>query len=180
MALGISIGDFIKLIELARDTYRNCRAAPSEFREAGEAAKSLHTILKGLKDDVRNPQSPLGLHTDGFTEILWNCEKTLRRLDGIISNHSSLGTSNRLLRHRIKFPVKDLQDIRSKLMLHISALSVFLQKIRLTSLGRTAEKIDDGVLRILNTIDRIGAEIRAGRREGTVMTDYTDGDPSVW
>jgi hypothetical protein len=52
MSFGFSIGDFFQLIELARKAYRNCKAAPAEFLEAGRAARGLYVIFEVIEHDV--------------------------------------------------------------------------------------------------------------------------------
>src|SRR5436190_11366273 len=181
MSFGFSIGDFAALVRLARQMYRDCKAAPAEFHEAGRAAKGLSVILDELQPYVQDPQSRFqGDDTNHFTIITLNCRVELLRLDKIISKHRSLGTLDKRLRHRFKLPIQELQDIRSKLTYHISNLSTFLQTIGLKSLGRLEGKMDNGFLGILEAIDRVAAEMRAGRREGTVLTDYTNDETSTW
>ncbi|KAH0536791.1 hypothetical protein FGG08_006359 [Glutinoglossum americanum] len=182
MSFGFSVNDFIMLIALAQKTYRGCRHAPVEFDEAGRAAKGLYTILESIETDIQNAQSPLRQdkrRVEEFDMITSNCKMTLLRLDAVISRYRSLGTTNKRLWDRFKLPVKDLQDIKSGLTHHISVLSVFLDTVGLETMGRVEGKVDDGFEGMLRVINRLGAEIRAGK-EGTVMTDYTNDETDIW
>jgi hypothetical protein len=59
MSIGISAGDFVIAINLARETCSNCLKAPKEFHEAGRAADGLSVVLEALEDERKDPRSPL-------------------------------------------------------------------------------------------------------------------------
>src|SRR4051794_19820369 len=106
MSFGFSIGDFLKVIDLAQKGYNSCRNAPSEFQQVGREIGSLYSILEALEDEVSDPKSPLLRYEERqkhFAEIITGCGVLLVELEKISSKYSSLGTENTKLLHRFRF-----------------------------------------------------------------------------
>ncbi|KAF1808211.1 hypothetical protein P152DRAFT_370813, partial [Eremomyces bilateralis CBS 781.70] len=91
MSFGFSVGDFIRVFELARDTYHDCRHAPSQFQDAGRGADSLRIVLEGIHAEIRNPSSILHRNERTATDFAM-CAKRSRvggNLSSILSDHSN-------------------------------------------------------------------------------------------
>ena len=195
MSFGFSVSEFLTLIDLAHKTYNRCRSAPAEFAEAGRQVESLHTILQGLQHEFESPTSLLRqLHKEDFIIIIKNCRKPVLRLKQMLSKYGSLGTSKPTLWNRLLLPVRELREIQTSITLHSSTLSAFLNTIGLGSYGRVEDqlqmlngrlrgvdhKAESGFRDMLEAINNVGADIRAGRNEGTILTAYSNDKAEVW
>jgi hypothetical protein len=56
---------------------------------------------------------------------------------------------------------------------------MYLETIGIRSLGVLKSMVDE-LPHMKEVIDALAAEIRAGRREGSVMTDYSNDEMEVW
>lgn len=195
MSFGFSVSDFITLIDLSRRIYSRCRSAPAEFAEAGRLVESLHTILEGLRHEFESPTSILRqLHREDFITIIKNCKKPVLRLKRMLLKYSNSGTSKLSIWDRVRLPVRELQEIQSSITLQTSTLSAFLNTVGLGSSGRVEEqlqtlngrvrgvdhKAENGFRDMLEAINTVSAGMRAERKEGTVMTAYSDDETEVW
>src|SRR6266487_5255756 len=166
MSFGFSVLDFISLLNLAKKTCDDCRAAPAHFGEAGRGAQSIHVILSQIKSEVENPESVLRRDKQceiRLSTITKNCQEVLKQLDGIVLKYKSLGTNKKKLSDRFRFPRKEILDIQGKLQLHETHLSTFLQTLGFSALGRLEAKSEENVDEILRALDRWGAELRSGQ-----------------
>lgn len=160
MLIGISGGDFVIAINLAREICSNCLKAPKEFHEAGRAADGLSVVLEALEDERKDPRSPLRRNKRrardlrGITE---SCESVLAELNTIVLKYSSLGTDDVKLRHRFRFPHKEVGLLKKKLAYHTSMLSTFLDTVGLGSLRRLEKTAE-------------GAEVRGIQVQETVVS----------
>lgn len=186
MSFGVSVGDIITVISLAKDTVQHCRHAPNDFAEASRVSQSLYLVLEGVKTKYQNPDSPL--HKDDRTRMDFaihfkNCERSLKPLAGLIGKHKRLATSNIRIIDRARFPKKDYLEYRGNLVFYTARLSEFLQMVGLSSLGRIEQKIEDmkdELPILMSKLDRMCAEFRiVGDRE-SLLSDHTDDEKSVW
>lgn len=127
---------------------------------------SLHSVIKQLEAETSKPDSIVqkaikSKHKELET-LIQNIEQVLKHLDGLITKHKSLGTENRKKRDVIRFSAEGLEDIRSKIILHTSAASLFLGTLSAASLGRIEGKLDE-----------IVEELRNGQR-GTAAIAVSD------
>jgi len=109
MSFGVSIGDIIAVIKVAKIAVEDCRHAPSDFAEASRISQSLYLMLEGIKSEYQNPESQL--HKDDrtctdFAIHFKNCETSLKPLANLIAKHKRLATSNVRVIDGIRFPKK--------------------------------------------------------------------------
>lgn len=94
MSFGFSIGDFIKIYELAKDITTACRDGPREFREVRAEIKALQTTLKRLCDDAAAEDSLLNkkgtARKQELLDIVANCGEVLWSVQEFIDKHSAL------------------------------------------------------------------------------------------
>jgi hypothetical protein len=185
MSFGFSIGDIILLIQLTRNAYNNWKNACGEYTEITGQLNSLYVILKRLDWERKAPESLLGRNDadlDGLLRVLENSKTTVTKLSNVISKFRSLGQSRKSNWDRLKLANNDLGELRSKLNLHISTLTAYLETIGVSALGRIENGLGE-LPKMRRAIDRIASEIRAGSRGGSVvsmMTAYDGDDPRVW
>ncbi|KAI4180603.1 MAG: hypothetical protein L6R41_007137 [Letrouitia leprolyta] len=146
MSFGVSIGDVLLLVKLAKDTVHNCRHAPGDFAEASRVSQSLYLILEGVKTEYQNPDSPLlkddRTQTD-FAIHFKNCETSLKPLADLIDKHKKLANPSVRVIDRWRFPKKDYLEYRGNLAFYTARLSEFLHMVGLGSLGRIEQKVED-------------------------------------
>ena len=163
MSFGFAVGDFIALGNLAWNVYKECKSASAEFQEARNEVISLHTAIRELQDEAENKDSILNRAGLGrkqeLDNLMRNCSDVLNELEQLLTRYRSLGTKHKRTWDRVKFGSEGLQEIRSKLMFHTSALTLFLTSLGTGSLGRIEKKLDD-----------LAAEIRAGQHEPSLIS----------
>lgn len=186
MSFGVSIGDILLLLQLAKNTVQDCRCAPNGFAEASRVAQSLYLMLEGVKTEYQNQDSLL--HQDDRTQTDFaihfkNCETSTKPLADLIAKHKRLGTSDIRLIDRMRFPKKDYHEYRGNLAFYTARLSEFLQMIGLGSLGRIEHKVEDikGHLpKLMNKLDQMCAEFRIMGDKESLLSDHTDDEKFVW
>jgi hypothetical protein len=185
MSFGFSVGDIILLAQLTGRAYTNWKNACGDYTEITGQLNSLNVILRRLDTEREAPQSLLGRDDadyDGLLQILENSKTTVTQLSNVITKFKSLGRSRKSNWDRLRLANKDLADLRSKLTLHISALTTYLETLGVSALGRIESSVGESP-EMRKAIDRIASEMRAGKREGSVisvMTAYEDDDQRVW
>lgn len=139
MSFGIGIGDGIRIFELTKDVIDRCRKAPEGFADAGRSANSIRLILENIIDDAENNPSSIFANdreqVDKLNYLLLSCEEPLRRLNDILRNFESLGTDHKKVLDRVRFPRKDVVDIRGLLLMHVEDLKGFLLTVETAVVG---------------------------------------------
>ena len=132
-------------------------------RSESSAVIALHTAIKELEDEIENPDSILNRTGAGKKAelgiLVKNCAGVLQQLNKLLTKYKSLGTTTKRTWDRLRWGAENLQDIREKLLTHTSSLTLFLTTLGTGSLGRIEKKLDQLI-----------EDVRAGRREETVIT----------
>ena len=187
MSFGFSVSDITSLIQLTTRTYQGWKKACGEYAEVTHDLKNLNIILSQVADEIKAPTSLL-LHHDHdlshLQDIKTNCRQLVTQLKAIVTKYDGIVISRRNNWDRIRFGQKNLDGIRTKLGLQISTLGTYLDVIGVSAMGRMDKKLDKlpEALKVdmLKVVDRLAGEIRAGRREGSIMTTYEDDEKEVW
>jgi hypothetical protein len=182
MSFGCSLSDILALVQLTTGAYSNWKNACGEYTEITSELSSLNVILKRLSTEATTANSPLERGNanclDHF-KLLDNSAAIVTQLNDVIVRFQNLGGSRRSNWDRLRLANRNLGEMRSKLTSHISLLSAFLDTINVSALGRIERDVRD-LPEMRNTINKLAAEMRAGKREGSVMTAYEDDDPGIW
>ena len=123
-----------------------------------------------------------GADYGSLVRILENSKATVTQLDNVIVKSKSLGWSRKRNWDRVRLTSQGLGALHSKLNLHISTLTAYLETIGVSALGRIENDIGD-LLELRKVVDKIASEFSAGRREGSVMstmTEYEGDNPRAW
>jgi hypothetical protein len=182
MSFGCSLSDIVTLVQLTTGAYSNWKNACGEYTEITSELSSLNVILERLSTEATTPNGPLERGNANYLDhfkLLENSAAIVTQLNDVIVRFQNLGRSRRRNWDRLKLANRNLGEMRSKLTLHISLLSAFLDTINVGTLGRIEQHLRD-LPEMRNTINKIAAEMRAGKREGSVMTAYDDDDPGIW
>ena len=177
MSFGFSVSDITSLIQLTADTYRGWRDACGEYATVTGELENLEIILLRVESEVKTSSSLLHKHHAQLQSVTTNCARVIKRLNKVLSKYKSLGTNRQKNWERIRLSNENLSDLRDKLVAQITALNAFLDVVGIGSLGRMENVVLPGMV---ETIDKLAAEIRAGRREGSVMTTFEDDEKHIW
>ncbi|KAK4565696.1 hypothetical protein LTR86_003544 [Recurvomyces mirabilis] len=184
MSFGFSPSDIVALVNIVSKTYQGWKKACGEYADVTATLDNLLIILNRIEEESRRPTSVLIRTQKDATDlkdVLSNTTPTVRELHAIVERYKSLGLGKSREKNwdKIRFGVRNLSDVRSKLNQHLAALSTYLSTVGLSSLTRIERGLET-LPQIKETVDALAAEIRAGRREGTVMTTYEDDEKEVW
>lgn len=69
----------------------------------------------------------------------------------------------------MKFATEDLADLRSRLQRHITGINLFISSLSAGSLGR-----------IEGLLEELVQDIKAGRKEPSIVSTYEDNDELAW
>jgi hypothetical protein len=185
MSFSFSPSDILAVVNLASKAYNAWKSACGEYADITGLLDTLHILLGRVEREARMPGSVLVRREQDRKElrdVLANCSGTVRELSRIVERYKSLGLSKSRERNwdRLRFGIKNLEGLRGKLTAHIAAISGYIDAVGLGSLTRIERELGDLPDRIQSTIDALAAEIRAGRREGSIMTTYEDDEKDVW
>ncbi|KAK5120815.1 hypothetical protein LTR85_005882 [Meristemomyces frigidus] len=184
MSFGFSPSDVITLINLVTKTYKGWKGACGEYADVTVSLHALRIIIERIHDEACRPRSVLVRNSKDakdLKDVLSNAQLTVRELHAIVERYKSLGLkkSRQSNWERICLGVKSLDGLRLKLSQHVSTVASYLEAVGLGSLARIETGLD--VLpEIKRTVDALAADIRLGRREGSVMTTYEDDEKEVW
>ena len=123
---GIGVGDFIAVGTLAWKLYLACSEGNGKFVELTGECLSMHIAIKKIESNIES-RSLVLKHGDerDLIQLVANCNGELLRLDDKLKNYRKLSSERKAVWDRVKFANEDLQDIRSKLNLHLTAISTF-------------------------------------------------------
>ncbi|KAK4953841.1 hypothetical protein LTR10_008445 [Elasticomyces elasticus] len=184
MSFGFSPSDIVALINLASKAYQGWKKACGEYADVTASLDNLLIILTRIESETAKPESILVRSVDDatdLTKILASTLPTVRELNGVVKQYKSLslGKSREKNWDRIRFGIKDLTELRLKLNQHVIAITAYLETVGLGALSRIERGLET-LPQIKHTIDALAADIRAGRREASVLTTYDDDDKEVW
>ncbi|KAK5694655.1 hypothetical protein LTR97_009245 [Elasticomyces elasticus] len=184
MSFGFSPSDIVALINLASKAYQGWKKACGEYADVTASLDNLLIILTRIESETAKPESILVRSVDDATDltrILASTLPTVRELNGVVKQYKSLslGKSREKNWDRIRFGIKDLTELRLKLNQHVIAITACLETVGLGALSRIERGLET-LPQIKHTIDALAADIRAGRREASVLTTYDDDDKEVW
>ena len=183
MSFGLSISDFITLSQLASSIYKACVGAGGEYREISREVRSLRLVLErltteleehGVPDHRKNRRKNRELR-----HIVWNCHEVLQTLQRLVTKYTSLGATRKRLMDRFRFARENLEPIRQKLIFHITVTNAYINTMGLSVLRRL-ERQGDQFPQIIEAIEHYAAENRTGRREGSVLTTYSNDEKEIW
>ncbi|RDW65999.1 hypothetical protein BP6252_09634 [Coleophoma cylindrospora] len=176
MSFGFSVGDCILVLQIARNSYENCRAAGSEYTKIAREVKSLYSILTILRSEVEKTESPLfrreGESTkteisyaiEGCKHILEDLQTLLAKYKGLSGDGEENVNAGRKLWHRIRFGSKAqaLEEVRVRIITYTSTIAVSLDAMQLKATGRLEDssgRLEEITVRIDGTTIRVEDKI---------------------
>jgi hypothetical protein len=101
--------------------------------------------------------------------LLGNLSTTLKQAEEIVKRYHSLGRDQKTTWDRFGFATKDLVDLRSKLQFHVNGINLFITSLATGSLAR-----------IELVLDELVRDVKAGRKESTIVSTYEDNVEISW
>ncbi|KAJ6557342.1 hypothetical protein DFH09DRAFT_1163837 [Mycena vulgaris] len=168
----IGLGDIVLVTTLTWSLYKCCKEASEDFRRMSIELMSLHAVLGETRDYLQeygegleeSRKYRLGILLDG-------CQSPLEDLDALYRRYDSLSTQTQRSWDRMRFGLKDLSDVRQRLVTSTTLLTSFNTAL-----------INSSTARIEKKLNRFIAEVQAGMREGSVIStsDVAIQSPDVW
>lgn len=158
MSFGFGVGDFVAVGGLCWKIYKKCKDSPGNYAELSGEVSALFTVVKETEELL----SQQGLTRDQqgrLTTCRQGCEAVLKDLDGLLSKYESLGSKSQKTFDRMGFGMEDMKDIRLRIISNVSMLDAFNNA---SSHARFEKKLN-----------LLIAEVRAGKREGSVVSTRT-------
>ena len=170
---GISIGDFIALIEAAVTIINACKESTGSVKEYENVIRELESLklALGLVQDVtiQDPQVKAALESVAF-----NCERTVREFLDKIQKYEIFTTSSTFPRDKWKRGLRKIQwalyskdDVRlfeSQLQAHTASLNILLWRVShnsSTTSHNTQNAQRDALIRIETKLDKERKQIAA-------------------
>lgn len=186
MSFGFSPSDIVALICKTTKAYLGWKHACGSYADITGSLNSLQIILTRISNEARTPGTVLVRSKQdarNLSEILQSCESVVRELSAIVAKYRGLGRSRQKNWDRLRFGVKDLAGLKAKLVQHTTTISAYLDAVGLGSLSRIERELrqmNAVPVAIQQTVDSLVHEIRAGRREDTIMTAHENDETYIW
>ncbi|KAL6710376.1 hypothetical protein ACN47E_009322 [Coniothyrium glycines] len=156
MSFGVSVGDVLKLCEIARRVYRNCRDCSGEYKALATEARSLTNVLDDIHDKfAKIPENKRQQLVDACDP----CLDVLDEVDKLLLHYNGLDTKSKRAWDRLKWDPETSKTLRAKLSSSVVILSAFY-----TSL------IHDSQVLVLEALERLERDYRGGHREESIAS----------
>jgi len=126
MSLGVGVGDLALAARCAWRLYKACKDSSEDFARLSTELMSLHAVLTETNDFLTENHASIDISRRNRLVILCTgCRSTLDELDAIVARYESLGTQAQRAWDRVHFGLRDLSDIRNRLLSSVTMLSAF-------------------------------------------------------
>ncbi|KAJ7938200.1 hypothetical protein B0H13DRAFT_1851657 [Mycena leptocephala] len=174
MSVGVGVGDIVLVTTLTWKLYKSCKESSEDFRRMSTELMSLHAVLGETRDYLEEHGEELVDSRKYRLSILMHgCQSSLEDLGALYRRYESLSTQAQRSWDRVRFGLKDLSDVRQRLVSSTTLLTSFNTALINSSTSRIEKKLNKFI-----------AEVQAGMREGSVMSvsdaATTIESPDVW
>lgn len=126
MNFGIGAGDVFSVTMLAYKLYRSCSDSGTEFKRISEDLKNLHVILKDIDETVKEDSTGLSRTSfERLDRVREDARTLLEELSLELKKYESLDTKSQKKWDAVRWGLKDVSDIKSRLVSIITNLNVF-------------------------------------------------------
>jgi uncharacterized coiled-coil DUF342 family protein len=129
MSFGFGSGDVIALSALAWRCYKACRDSSDQFQNISSEVANLRTVLDETKEAVEENQPLSPTREQRLEFAIAECEKVLQDLEKLLGSYESMNTQNQRVWDRLKFGLKDIADLRTRMICHTTTLGALSQGI---------------------------------------------------
>ena len=127
--MNVGPGDIIALSALAFKCYRICKESSEQFRKIATEVSSLRSTLDEVREAIEENQPLSPTRQERLDDGVRECEICLRDLEALLDSYESMYTQRQRVYDRLRFGVKDIADIRSRIISHTTNLGVLNQAI---------------------------------------------------
>lgn len=126
MSFGIGIGDIAIVARTAWTLYKSIKDSSSSFSQLTSELLSLHAVLTETEEFIAENKPQLDVsRCHRLNMLVEGCESTLEELLSIVERYESLGTQSQRAWDRARFGLKDLSEIRERLISSLTLLTAF-------------------------------------------------------
>ncbi|KAK0710660.1 hypothetical protein B0H67DRAFT_491373 [Lasiosphaeris hirsuta] len=159
MSFGVGVGDLALVARTAWRLYKACKDSSEDFARLSTELMSLHAVVNETNDFLTENSETLDTsRRHRLTMLCGGCRVALDELDAIVARYDSLGTKTQRAWDRVHFGLRDLSDIKNRLVSSVTLLSAF-----------NTAMINSSTARIEKKLTKFLAEVQAGLREGSVV-----------
>ncbi|RYP36538.1 hypothetical protein DL767_003361 [Monosporascus sp. MG133] len=160
MSFGVGVGDLTLVVRSAWRLYKACKDSSEDFALLSAELMSLHAVLIETQDFLTENQTTLDASRRHRLEMLCDgCRGALDDLDALMGRYESLGTQAQRTWDRMRFGLRDLSDVKGRLVTSVALLTAF-----------NTAMINSSTARIERKLTKFLAEVQAGLREGSAVT----------
>lgn len=158
MSFGFGVSDLVGISQLCWKVYKKCKDSSGNYAELSSEVAALNMVIKGT-EELLSQQRLTTQQEVKLVTCRQGCEDVLNDLDRLLVKYESLGTKAQRAIDRVGFGMHDMNDIRLRLISNVSTLDAFNNASSLA--------------RLENKMNLLIAEVRAGKREGSVVSHKT-------
>ncbi|KAJ7158501.1 hypothetical protein C8R46DRAFT_235700 [Mycena filopes] len=160
MNFGVGAGDIVMVLTLAWKLYKSCKESSEDFQRMARELSSLHAVLGETCDYLEEYGEELPDSRKYRLNMLMDgCFHSLQELEALYSRYESLNTQSQRTWDRMRYGLKDLSDVRQRLISSTTMLTGFNTALLNSSTSRIEKKLTKFIV-----------EVQAGMREGSVMS----------
>ncbi|KAJ9642590.1 hypothetical protein H2201_006307 [Coniosporium apollinis] len=161
--MDFGVGDSVLVCTLAWRLYRACKSSATEFQRIAAEVSGLHAVLKEIDESIEEDDTGLSAaRAERLKELKGNAWAVLRDLEAELGHYDSLATTTQRKWDIIRFGLKDLADIRNRIISTTTSLAAF-QTVLVTHSHSRLEKV----------LMKFVKEVGAGLHEGSALTSQT-------
>ncbi|KAI9773786.1 MAG: guanine nucleotide-binding protein subunit alpha [Geoglossum simile] len=163
MSIGFGLCDFVAIPAYAWKVYKACKSSSEEFNNLAAEVASLHIVLKETEEYVSEWGANFGPDREAQLATLGKgCYEVLQDLDRLLQRYESLGTHTQRTWDRMKWGAEDVATARQRLSTSATLITAFNMSLVNSSQARVEAKLD-----------RLVAELHAGKRNSSVISSRT-------
>jgi DNA-binding transcriptional MerR regulator len=138
MSFGFGVGDIIRLTEEAWKLYKGYKDSSEHFAQLAAELQSLYVVLAEISETLRENDNGSGKDSEAgggcglevsrrhrLEKLQDGCRDLLRDLQAIYHKYESLGTQQQRAWDRVRFGLKDLSDLRARLVSSTTTLTAW-------------------------------------------------------
>lgn len=178
MSFSGGVGDLIILGTWTWTLYKNCKESSTEFQRISSEVASLHVVIKEAEEHINENQAVSPSRDARLNILIDGCKDVLVELEKLLNKYESLGTQAQRTWDRMRWGLEEVADVRSRIISNTTLLTAFNSNLaryfspqsRKQEWANRLSSFSSSTTRIEKRLDRFIKEVRAGLREGSVVT----------
>ena len=176
MSFGFGVDDFLAVGGLCWKVYKKCKDSPGNYAQLSSEVGSLHNVIKET-EEMLYQQDLTPEQKSKLAQSRQGCEEVLKDLDQLLNKYESMGTSARRAFDRMGFGMEDMTGIRVRLISNVTILDAFnnmcVELPDYCAPPPSLTRSRSSHARLETKLNLLIAEVRSGRREGSVISTQT-------